>query len=810
MSNSRLTFRPGFVLWVTLALTLLSPAAFAAPKYATDQAGFVPYWLALGNIPVTVDQSQGPALDLKLIPGEPDLHPSAGEKVQVGGTDYEWKPVTVTFGTPIVDIDDALGYADYAVCYLVTYLVADARTTAAFFWGSDDSGAIYVNGAEVGRFTGARACSADDSVSDSFELRPGVNTVLLKVVNEQGGFGGCARLVDPRDFVIAGLRISGSPPGAPEPTGATWPQTSTEEPAPRGSVGSELSVGHAGYDLDGAKMAIAVSRRDRIWKGIQVCSAATDQVMFTIPSDGGSIRPMGKDAQSGSYMSRVEFDTFRTPGRYYLRSEEYGIQSLPFGLSQHAFTPVARAAARAFYFQRAGQLFSATYAGQWAGPVWPGGSASLKARVYAYRIGSGVGLTGPVVDPRPHDVRGGWYDSGSDQNEYARNECLAQDSLLLAFDMNRKSFKDGDLKIPESGNGVPDIVDEARTGASLLLRLERPDGAVYDRVLHSAYAARIAEPCSGSTLCAAGALAWAGAVWKENGWDPVFAHKCIDAAERAWRYMDARPSPWPVTASHEPKNIGSFGGGYGDERGWKMLAAAALFRATGKPEYGALVEEYFAGLPDLRLGWNRLQIEACHNYALARGARQEVIAAFGRKLAGDAGALEALASPENATFAYGAGSRDGYPAASNSLVAEQAAELAWWNWKFNMGKDAAAGARAVEEYLQYLLGRNPSGWCYVTNLQAIGVEKCSQVIYHFLNRNERWLAPQPGSQDRVGCFPGFLLGGPEDSPNRFFVDPDNFPNDVQSMQPTIVMQGDFVCLVSYCAYSGEYAAEEKE
>ena len=54
----------------------------------------------------------------------------------------------------------------------------------------------------------------------------------------------------------------------------------------------------------------------------------------------------------------------------------------------------------------------------------------------------------------------GWYQDAGDWDSYETHLRVAQE-LLLAYELAPKNFRDGELNIPESRNGVPDILDEA-------------------------------------------------------------------------------------------------------------------------------------------------------------------------------------------------------------------------------------------------------------------------------------------------------------------------------------------------------------
>ena len=53
--------------------------------------------------------------------------------------------------------------------------------------------------------------------------------------------------------------------------------------------------------------------------------------------------------------------------------------------------------------------------------------------------------------------------------------------LLMAYEFNPSVFGDN-WNIPESGNGIPDILDEVRWECDWLLRMQLPDGSVCNRV----------------------------------------------------------------------------------------------------------------------------------------------------------------------------------------------------------------------------------------------------------------------------------------------------------------------------------------
>ena len=80
-----------------------------------------------------------------------------------------------------------------------------------------------------------------------------------------------------------------------------------------------------------------------------------------------------------------------------------------------------------------------------------------------------------AIVPKRIQASGGHHDAG-DYNPRAHLD-VAQD-LLDAYEVAPKKFYDGQLNIPEKGNGIPDILDEALWQLKLWIGLQDEDGGV--------------------------------------------------------------------------------------------------------------------------------------------------------------------------------------------------------------------------------------------------------------------------------------------------------------------------------------------
>ena len=204
-------------------------------------------------------------------------------------------------------------------------------------------------------------------------------------------------------------------------------------------------------------------------------------------------------------------------------------------------------------------------------------------------------------------VTGGWHDAG-DYGKYVGPGAVAAAHLIYAWKLFPAGCEDS-LIIPESGNGVPDILNEARYELDWLLKMQRADGAFHHKLTKARFAAfimpeedREQEYLMPVSSCATGAacacLALASRVWK--AFDPAFASRALAAAQKAWAWLQAHPDFVPF---RNPEGVRT--GFYGDrtDRDERFWAACELFAAgeTGCRE--AAEKLYAEGLNPTAFGW---------------------------------------------------------------------------------------------------------------------------------------------------------------------------------------------------------------
>ncbi|MGI4730485.1 MAG: glycoside hydrolase family 9 protein [Janthinobacterium lividum] len=323
----------------------------------------------------------------------------------------------------------------------------------------------------------------------------------------------------------------------------------------------------------------------------------------------GETSVVGDDAASGDHVHQLDLSGVRAPGRYRLSVD--GATSHPFAIAADVYRPLAHAALNYFYQTRAGIPIEARYAG---GPQW------ARAAGHPHEIAAcfkGPDQRGTIWPGCPYtlDVTGGWYDAG-DQGKYVVNGGISLWTLQNLYETMQAAppFPDGSAALPEAGNGVNDLLDEARWEMRFLLAMQVPDGARLmlpvdhqpgsgrlrlspvdaGGMAHQKVADRnwtplptvpaedreerlLYPPSTAATLNLAATAAQCSRVFRQA--DPAFARQCLTAAQRAYRAALRNPAVYAAQAF-----TGS--GGYGDddvadEFYW---ATAELYAATGSAE----------------------------------------------------------------------------------------------------------------------------------------------------------------------------------------------------------------------------------
>ena len=132
------------------------------------------------------------------------------------------------------------------------------------------------------------------------------------------------------------------------------------------SVTQDIKMDYFGYRPNDVKIAIFTANPGAT---VQIRNTS-DAVVFTVPTNGGSITSMGADGQpSGDTVWQVDFTPFNTAGVYRLYVPAWNQQSYDFKLDANIYNEVGKVALKTFYYQRCGVAHSQPYAeAAWSDP----------------------------------------------------------------------------------------------------------------------------------------------------------------------------------------------------------------------------------------------------------------------------------------------------------------------------------------------------------------------------------------------------------------------------------------------------------
>jgi endoglucanase len=337
------------------------------------------------------------------------------------------------------------------------------------------------------------------------------------------------------------------------------------------------------------------------------------------------------------------------------------------------------------------------------------------------------------------------------------NSGIATGTLLWAWEIYGPRLKPIQLKIPETGNGTPDILNEIRWNLEWMLKMQDSDGGAWHKQTSTHFPGFIApdkdtlpsevigtgsapykSTCATADLAAVAAIA--ARVYKP--FDAAFATRALDAARRAWKWTEQYPN---VTFRNPP---GISTGEYGDsnctdERLW---ASAELWRTTGENAYHQFfLSNYAAYLPILDSpaaeGWSMMAPMALRTYALARrkDADAKVQAAIRSRMLS---AARAIVSATAANPYHVSLKPTDFHWGSNGIAAQYGMDLLI----ANAIAPNPTFANSARDDLHYLLGRNTFSLSWVTQVGEHSV----------LHPHHR----PSGSGEQPGPWPGLLSGGP--------------------------------------------------
>lgn len=473
---------------------------------------------------------------------------------------------------------------------------------------------------------------------------------------------------------------------------------------------------------------------------------------------------------SGKSSQIADFSSLQKTGKYQLSLADGG-HSPAFVIATTVHQDLARGVLKSYYFQRMSTSLPAAYAGAWARSF---GHPDDKVLVHPSAASAARPTEFEISAP------GGWYDAG-DYNKYVVNSGITTSTLLSLYEDFPQYCQKLNTNIPESQNQLPDLLDEILWNLRWMLKMQDPnDGGVYHKLTnprfdsmnimpHQATKPRyVVKKTTTAALNLAAVAAQAARVLRPfQNQLPGLADSCLQVARKAWDWSIQNPNVLyqqnELNKSFDPDVVT---GAYDDRSAadeW-LWAATELFLSTEEQQYLSRIEFKQA----LRVpSWN--QVATLAALALTRNAKG--IPAKGRKPAKLAiQKLQKLADSllmgldQRPYHTVMGKSASDFVWGSSAVAANQALVLLQ---VYRLNKKTAYLQGALHN-LDYLLGRNATGYCFVTGFG----HKYPRHIHHRLSEADGVEepvpgllsgGPNPGKQDKC---PGY----PSDAPDECFID----------------------------------------
>jgi endoglucanase len=486
------------------------------------------------------------------------------------------------------------------------------------------------------------------------------------------------------------------------------------------SILGHIKIDNFGYRTTDYKIAYFTSNPGTT---VGVYNASTNALIYSVPA--ANITSQGTDATgiTGDTVWWANFSAFTTPGTYYIYSTSLNEQSYNFQINDCIYQAPMSATLKALYYQRCGCAKPAAY----AGANWSDASA---CHLQDETCGPAPGCTFPT-SYGTLNLSGGWHDAG-DYNKYiGKDNCSgyggdsgeAIHDLMLAYEWNPTLFSSLSSNIPESGNGNPDILNEAKWELDWYLKMQMTDKHVLS-VLHANGGGGTSPPSSDTTTRYyyppsgdgeaqfVAMLSNSARVMSTVPGMATYAATLQSAAEATW-------NAWETSWTSDD---------------FKFWAAAEIFRMEealgGSPSIETAAKTFVDGYQSWSGFWlNEDKIQ--QNWGiLAYIESTNATAAVVTNMKGDWSTLM------NDLF----GQTDSYNSAMHSYDYFWGADEMKMNYAMDLlwaakigatgGQSSALCIQHAEDFLHYMNGANTLNMTLMTNSNAIGASHGIWRIYH--------------------------------------------------------------------------------
>lgn len=351
-----------------------------------------------------------------------------------------------------------------------------------------------------------------------------------------------------------------------------------------------IRVNQVGYRSNEQKVAVLFSA-SKVRESFTLSNAGTGESLLTLRPKRSETKTWG----AFKYYYTCDFSELSEEGSFLLVGDKSGTRSQIFQISDQAYDHLQEELLGFMRQQRCGYN-------------------PLLDMVCHQR--DGRSYYGPMPDSSYVDVSGGWHDAG-DQLKYLITGSYATGHMLLSYSLYPDRFQDLTNALGQpGGNGIPDVLDEAKWGLDWIHKLHPAPGQLVHQVAddrdhrgwklpdqdssdygwgpNSYRAAYFADgkpqglniyksKATGVSNLAgrsAAAMARAARIWKKDLDDSHFAGQCLEAAISLYRMGKEKEGYQQGNSYGAPYRYGEET--WADDMEW---GAAELYKTTGDQAY---------------------------------------------------------------------------------------------------------------------------------------------------------------------------------------------------------------------------------
>lgn len=431
----------------------------------------------------------------------------------------------------------------------------------------------------------------------------------------------------------------------------------------------------------------------------------------------------------------VDFTSFTTPGTYRLYAEGIEHPSEPFTIGQEVYDRLLTVSLKSFYYQRVSIALTEQHAGIWTRAL---GHPDDHVLVHASAATVSRPAGSLIAAPK------GWYDAG-DFGKYTVPASITVWQLLSSLSSYNTKQLRTDWNIPESGDSIPDLLNEVYWELEWLLAMQDEDGGVYHKLTTPSFGGTLlpsadSQPRYVTQKSTAATLHFAAVLAKASQYFPSRKSDFLQKAENAWKWALLHPEilydQQALNNQYSPQIVtGDYGvqSGNTDLQDEWLFAATELYLGTGRASYLAYIQidNIQTDVPS----WSSVSALAVLSLVEASSVSHELRALATDKLLELAEQICSHQQMDAYRIGMGTFSWD-FAWNSNGRAANQAALLAK---AYLLTHDDAFWNAAIAN-LDYLLGRNPLNKCFVTGMTSTS----PKYIHHRISAADKIIPPIPG------------------------------------------------------------------